>query len=86
MRHRARYADLWHAARATDDTAAAHAWDWALIRVEADIRSVEDDIRASPIYSVANIVDRAVVAHNRGDAAAFVAELVRGVADEIGRV
>jgi hypothetical protein len=66
MRHQARYLDLFNAADAERDAVSAAAWDLALIRVEADIRGIEDDIVARPIYSVANLVDRALVAHARG--------------------
>jgi hypothetical protein len=76
-RHQARYLDLFQAADDARDAPAAAAWDCALIRVEADIRGVEDDILARPIYSIANVVDLALVAHNRGEASAFVADLVR---------
>jgi hypothetical protein len=84
MRHRTRYLDLFNAADIAGDGAAAHAWDMALIRLEADIAAVGDDIRARPIFSVANIVDRAIVASHRGEAQAFVAELVRDI--DMGRL
>jgi hypothetical protein len=75
MRHRARYLDLFHAAEAARDAAAA--WDLTLIRVERDIAGTADDIMGRPIYSVANVVDLALVAHNRREESAFVADLVR---------
>jgi hypothetical protein len=77
MRHRERYQALLDAATCIGDGGAARAWDYRLIRTEADIRGVEDDILARPIYSVTNIIDRAIVAHGRGLTAAFVAGLVR---------
>jgi hypothetical protein len=78
MRHRARYLDLFTAAEDARDAPAAAAWDCALIRIEADIRGVEDNILALPVYSVGNLVDRAIVADARGLSAAFVTGLVRG--------
>jgi hypothetical protein len=75
-RARRRYLDLFHAAGELYDAPAAAQWDLELMRTDRAIAHVEDAIMALPVCRLSDIIDRALIARNRGLERDFVAGLV----------